>query len=228
MDMNFGRLQGYVPMEKNIVYFRRGNDELSLNITNACPNACVFCIRDYDLGWGVSNLYMDRDPDIKEILGAFDQEAQWISEEGTSIKRVKICGYGEPILRFNDLASIVTHVKKKCPKTTIQLTTTRWPYFRFISQDTAPLRELKAAGLDIIYLSLHALDEEQYKRLVRPGITTYDTNAFSDSLRFARATREAGFQLKLGFIRVGAVDELGIKALAAELDAEYELREFEK
>ena len=141
-QINYGKLKERVRAEKNIVYYKRGLEELSLNITNACPNACAFCIRDRDAGWGVSNLYLSRDPSVEEILSAFDSESRKITENGIELKRVKICGYGEPILRFNDLFPITEHIRESYPGIDIQLTTTGWPYLRFINQDTTPLKML--------------------------------------------------------------------------------------
>ena len=226
--LNFGKLRGEVPSENNIVYYRRGLEELSLNITNACPNACTFCIRDRDVGWGVSNLYLSGDPTVDEIISAFDFESEKIRASGFKLRKVKICGYGEPILRFNDLFPISAHIRGFNPNTIIQVTTTGWPYFRYISDDTSRLRDLRAAGLTDVYLSLSTPNREVYRKLVRPGINEYDPLAFDDSLRFGIAARDAGLAVTLGFINLAGIKEEDVKKFAEELGFGYKLREFEE
>jgi len=225
--LNFGELREKIPFGENIVYYRRGFEELSLNITNACTNACTFCIRDRDSGWGVSNLYLTEDPSVQEILDAFDRESKRVIDSGVNLEKVKICGYGEPILRFNDLFPITEHIKQRNPKVKIQVTTIGWPYLRFISEDLSKLSDLESAGLDSIYLSLSTLNRETYRKLVRPGINEYDVRAFDDSLRFAIGARDAGLEVILGFINLAGIKEEDVKSFANRLQVNYKLREFE-
>lgn len=225
--MNYGGLQGAVPAAQNIVYYRRGFDELSLNITNACPNACVFCIRDRDPGWGVSNLYLARDPSVAEILAAFAAEAGKIKAAGVALDKVKICGYGEPILRFHDLLLLTAGILAVAPQAAIQLTTTGWPYYRFVGREDERLLGLAAAGLTDVYLSLTTPARTDYLKWVQPGADGADGEAFDDALRFARAARRAGLRLTLGFMRLALKSEQEARALAAELGAECRIREFE-
>ncbi len=226
--LNLGKLAGKVTPQENIVYYRRGMDELSLNITNACPNACAFCIRDFDEGWGVSNLYLSRDPSISEITSAFDREREKVREAGIKLKRVKICGYGEPILRFNDLPAIARHIRESDSELAIQVTTTGWPFFRFVSQDVTRIAELKSAGVTDVYLSMSASQRETYRKLVRPGFKEYDPRAFDDSIRFGVAARDAGLAVTLGFINLPGVEEEDVQRFAGELGMPYKLREFER
>lgn len=224
--MNLGGLKGKVEPEKNIVYYRRGLDELSLNVTNACPNACVFCIRDRDAGWGVGNLYMDSDPSIEEIIGAFLKEHARVKSEGVDVKKVKICGYGEPTLRTNDLPPILTRIRSHgVPE--VQLTTTGWPYFRFISEDLGKLAGLREAGLTDIYLSMSATNAADYLKLVKPGMSTPDVRAFDDAVRFGVGARQLGLNVTLGFINLPNTDASEIREFAKRLGLKYKIREME-
>lgn len=225
--MNFGALRGAVPAVTNIVYYRRGQDELSLNITNACPNACVFCIRDRDPGWGVSNLYLARNPSVEEILGAFTIEANRLTSEGVPLRKVKVCGYGEPILRFSDLIPIARGIRERSGDLPIQVTTTGWPYYRFVPREAGPLQKLRDAGVSDIYLSLSSPRSEDYRKWVKPGLEACDPAAFADSLRFAREAREAGLRVTLGFMRLAGFLEEEARALAESVGVEYRVRDFE-
>lgn len=226
--MNFGKLASTIPAQQNIVYYRRGLDELSLNITNACPNACAFCIRDRDAGWGVSNLYLAKDPSIEEINAAYNSEHTKIANEGIKLERVKICGYGEPVLRFNDLPPILENIRSNgIPPKAIQLTTTGWPFFRFISPNGADIRRLKNSGLTDVYLSMSSPDKTTYKKLVKPGVDVYDKNAFDDAVRFGEASRDAGLEVTLGFINLAHLDISAARAMAERMGVKYKIREFE-
>ena len=228
-QINYGKLKGRVEDGENIFYYRRGLEELSLNITNACPNACAFCIRDRDQGWGVSNLYLSRDPTVEEITQAYDNEHERIRASGIDLKKIKICGYGEPILRFEDLKPIARHIRRDSngENLEIQVTTTGWPYFRFISPNVGRISELKKAGISHIYLSINALDKKNYDKLVRPGINEIDNDAFGDALRFGEGAKEAGLDVTLGFIRLGRITEEEVMVFAEKYGMKYRLREFE-
>jgi len=224
---NFGKLKGNIQFAKNIVYYRRGLNELSLNINNACPNSCTFCIRDRDAGWGVSNLYLSEEPNVDDIIKTFDFETKKIRDSGVKLTKVKICGYGEPILRFHDLFPILEHIKKTHPNTLIQLTTTGWPFFRYISKDISKINDLKNAGLTDVYLSISTPNKEAYKRLVRPGVDDYDPLAFEDTIRFGIAARDAGLNVTLGFIRIAGLKDEDARKFAEQLKINYKIRELE-
>ncbi|MCX6742193.1 MAG: radical SAM protein [Candidatus Pacearchaeota archaeon] len=225
---NFGKLKGKVQFEKNLVYCRRGLNELSLNINNACPNSCVFCIRDRDAGWGVSNLYLLKEPTVKEITNAFDSETKKIRDSGVKLTKVKICGYGEPMLRFHDLFPILAHIKHTNPRALIQLTTTGWPFFRYFSKDISKIKDLKNGGLTDVYLSISTPNKEVYKKIVRPGIDNYDPLAFDDTIRFCIAARDVGLKVTLGFIDIAGLKEKDAKEFAEKLNVSYKIRKLEK
>ena len=45
---------------------------LYVNVTNKCPCACTFCIRNNgDGAYGSDSLWLDREPSLEEILSAF-------------------------------------------------------------------------------------------------------------------------------------------------------------
>ncbi|MFH1971432.1 MAG: radical SAM protein [Patescibacteria group bacterium] len=213
---------------RNIVYYKRGFEELSLNVTNACPNACVFCIRDRDSGWGVSNLYLSEDPSIDDIIVAFNKESDRLNKLEVNLKRVKICGYGEPLLRFEDLIPIISHIRKKEPTTEIQIATSGWSYFRFVPQKDNLLKKAVDNGLTHIFLSLNSSDKESYRRIVRPGIDNYDESAFEDTLKFGVMAKELGLDVVLGFVDLKSLDKKKAKKLAESKGLRYRIREFEK
>lgn len=224
---NYGKLKGILSSGNNIIYYKRGMEELSLNITNACPNSCIFCIRDRDAGWGVSNLYLDNDPTIEAISSAVTEEYKKITQSGITLRKVKICGYGEPILRLPAIIPIISYIRNMDSKVEIQIATSGWPYLRFISDNDNILKEAKNAGLTNIYLSINAPDKEYYRKIVRPGISEYDENAFDDSLKFGVMAKNLNIDVILGFVDLPGLDKAQVKRLAETLGIPFKIREFE-
>lgn len=224
---NYGKLKGKILSGNNIIYYKRGMEELSLNITNACPNSCIFCIRDRDAGWGVSNLYLDSDPTIEAIISAVTEEYKNITQAGIALRKVKICGYGEPILRLPEIIPVISYIRNMVPTAEIQIATSGWPYLRFISDNDDILRDAKTAGLTDIYLSINASDKEHYHKIVRPGIGKYDENAFDDSLKFGVMAKRLGIDVVLGFVDLPGLDKVYMKRLAETLGIPFKIREFE-
>jgi len=131
-------------------------------------------------------------------------------------------------MRFNDLFQIVGHIHKNCPKAKIQLTTTGWPYFEYISKELSSLSLLQTAGLTDIYLSLTTLDKEIYGKVVRPGIPNYNSRAFEESIQFATSARDLGIRVTLGFINLPGTKEADVKKFAETMKINYKIRELEK
>ena len=226
-NINLGKLKEKIESGAQIVYYKRGFEELSLNITNECPNSCVFCIRDKNPGWGVANLYLTKSPSIKEILHAFNKESEKLEKEGIPLKKVKICGYGEPLLRFKELFPIVKYVHKKYPKIDIQLATSGWPYFNYCKTDKS-LKRLKKLGLSHIFLSLNATNSKDYQKIVRPGINTPNLFAFSNAVKFAVMVNNLQYHLVVGFVNLPNSNLKKIKDFCKNFNFKYQIREFEE
>lgn len=218
-DYNYGGLKDEVESEQNVIYYRRGKDEMSINITNKCPNACLFCIRDKDEGWGVSNLYLDEDPTLEEIREKTKEE---VEQNDTEITKVKICGYGEPLIRMDILPEIVKLVREQLPETTIQLTTTGWPVYS-IENGVEKFEKCAENGLDRIYLSTHAVDEEDYNKVVRPA----EENSFEKVVDFLKLSKKLDMKVVCSFVDVNVVTEEEIKEFTEKHDVAYDIRELE-
>lgn len=71
---------------------------LYLNLTNACPNRCSFCVRNFAPGVGGYDLWLDHQPTAEEILEAVG--------EPTRFREIVFCGYGEPTCRLDVLLQV--------------------------------------------------------------------------------------------------------------------------
>lgn len=144
-----------------------------VNMTNRCPCACTFCLRQNADGvFGSGSLWLEREPTVRELCESVD------SWDLGKYDEVVFCGYGEPTERLDDLLKVAAYVKSKSSiKTRLNtngLADLIW------NEKTAP----KLKGLiDTVSVSLNTTNKEDYYKLVRPkfGVDSYDA-----MLRFTR------------------------------------------
>lgn len=139
---------------------------LYVNITNRCPCACTFCVRNKkDHVFESDSLWLEREPTVQEICDSLDT---W---DLAKYEEVVFCGFGEPTERLYDLLEVAKYIKSKSDiKTRINtngLADLIW------KKSTAP----KLKGLiDAVSISLNATNKEDYLEVVRPkfGIESFD------------------------------------------------------
>ena len=141
-------------------------DNLYVNLTNKCPCACTFCLRQTSDEMNHSgSLWLEREPGVEEVKAEFDKF------DMQKYKEVVFCGFGEPTERLEDLLEIAAFVKEKFNKpiriNTNGLSDLIW------QKDTAPMYK----GLvDTVSISLNTPNKERYYELTRSkfGIDSYD------------------------------------------------------
>lgn len=137
-----------------------------VNMTNRCPCACTFCLRQNGEGiFGSEPLWLEREPTVAEVCESIDA---W---DWTKYEELVFCGYGEPTERLDDLLSAAKYVKERYD-TKIRINTNGLADLIW-NEKTAH----KLAGLiDTVSVSLNATNREDYNRLVRPkfGPASYD------------------------------------------------------
>lgn len=203
-NINTGKLDGVVDTnETQIIYRKRNDSEFSINLTNRCPNACVFCIRDTDSGWTRNtlngdklNLYLHHEPSVGDIKSAILSELMNWSHPP---KLVKFCGYGEPVLCLEKVIELSNFLRKLIPLTEIQLNTSGWPLFNYLN-GVASLKELKDSGVNTLSISLNAPDEHTYNKLVRPGCFDFEASAFKNTLLTIKTAKDLGFKVKSSIV----------------------------
>lgn len=141
-------------------------DNLYVNMTNKCPCACTFCLRQTREEMNHSgSLWLEREPDVEEIKAEFDKF------DMKKYKEVVFCGFGEPTQRLEDLLKVAAYVKEQFKKpirvNTNGLSDLIW------QKDTASMYK----GLvDTISISLNTPNKERYYELTRSkfGIDSFD------------------------------------------------------
>ena len=154
-----------------IVY--RVGKGLYVNLTNRCPCACAFCIRQNGAGvYGSDSLWLEREPTVDEVIAAIE------AADCASCEELVFCGYGEPTERLDDLLAVARHVRASFPRLPIRVNTNG------LSDLIAgrPTASLFAGLVDALSVSLNAPTAEEYVKLCRPK---FGTAAYEALLRFA-------------------------------------------
>lgn len=128
---------------------------LYLNLTNRCPNACVFCLRQNGDRVGDSgSLWLEHEPTRDEIWQAL------CARKLSCYDQLVHCGFGEPTYRLEDIKWLSTRVRK-ISNIPIRINTNGLSDLIF-NRDTAP----DFAGItDVISISLNASTPEKYDEI---------------------------------------------------------------
>ena len=154
-----------------IVY--RVGKGLYVNMTNRCPCACTFCIRQNGSGvYGSDSLWLEREPTVEETVAAIE------AADIPSVDELVFCGYGEPTERLEDLLAVARRVRAAFPKLPIRVNTNG------LSDLIAgrPTAALFAGLVDVVSISLNAPTAEEYERICRPR---FGAAAYGAMLKFA-------------------------------------------
>lgn len=162
-------------------------DSLYVNLTNKCPCRCVFCVREEHETVGNNNsLWLDHDPsmeEIKEDLEKFDLK---------DYKEIVFCGFGEPMMRMDDLIETAKYIKSKADiKTRIN---TNGLGDLIHEKNTA---ECIKDCIDSVSISLNAPDKESYCRVTRPK---FGEQSFEAMLKFAEECRDCGINIAFSVV----------------------------
>ena len=146
---------------------------LYVNMTNKCPCACVFCLRQTRDEMDESgSLWLEREPTVDEVSAEFDKF------DMKKYTELVFCGFGEPTERLDDLLKVAAHVKKTYPDLPIRINTNGLSDLIY-GKDTAPMFERL---IDTVSISLNTPDKERYYELTR---SKFGIDSFDAMLKFA-------------------------------------------
>lgn len=190
------------------------HDSLYLNITNRCPNACLFCIRDTDNGVGY-NLWLEREPTTGEILNGIG--------DLKGFREIVFCGYGEPLMRPEVLIKVAAGLKDRIRIEGLDIgirINTNGLADLFLGYDVLP--QLKGL-IDTVSISLNAHNSELYLRITR---SPYGEKAYPAVLDFARRSIFYIPKVVLSVVRYPGLDIEEVTKICRDLGVELRLREY--
>ena len=89
------------------ISYRYGRN-IYLNMTNRCPNSCMFCVRNCRDPLGdADSLRLDKEPTVEQTMESLDRYVPGSYDE------VVFCGYGEPTERFDDIVKVANLIHER-------------------------------------------------------------------------------------------------------------------
>ncbi|UCB46619.1 MAG: radical SAM protein [Spirochaetota bacterium] len=198
-------------MDNHLTYWR-GNS-FYINPTSRCTNRCLFCVRNLADGVFGFELRMDRDPEPDKI-------AQTIHETwNNSFNEAVIVGFGEPLLNLEGTLEAVRTIKS-ISNASIRINTNGQALL-FYPDRNVP-RELNAAGVNVIRVSVNAHDEDSYMKLCCPQL---GRSAFNSVLEFAGKCSNL-MELEISAVELPGIDIDFMQKQAERMGARFHLRNY--
>lgn len=148
-------------------------NSLYVNITNLCCCKCVFCVRDItDSVGGSDSLWLDHEPTMDELKVELEKFNLDDYEE------VVFCGYGEPLMRINEVIEFANYIKTK-KNIKIRVNTNGLSDLIHKKKTAVLLKD----AIDAVSISLNAPNEEVYLKVAKPA---FGIKSFDAMLNFAK------------------------------------------
>lgn len=202
--------------EMTIVYdFHNG---LYINLTNRCPCACTFCLRQTMDHMGDSGaLWLEHEPSYEEITTAID------SRDLTQYKEVVFCGFGEPTERLDMLLQTAKYIKQKCPDMKTRINTNGLGDLVYGS----PIAEKLTGLIDVVSISLNTPNAEEYLKLTR---SKFGAQSFDAMLKFAESCVKTVPEVVMTTVETTITheEEEQCRAICEKIGARYRIRPWEE
>lgn len=191
-------------------YIYRYGDSIYINLTNACTNACTFCIRIAHPGVGGHNLWIKQEPEARDVIALLEAEP--------SVDKAVFCGFGEPTMRLNVLLEVAKYLKSRGVSVRLD---TNGQGSAYNKRDITP--ELKGL-VDTVSISLNAPDAKEYQQLCR---SAFGEAAYAHMLDFARGCLKQGIETIFTVVDIIGKDKIeASRAIAESVGAKFRIRHY--
>ena len=170
-------------MNKGMTIIYPEYNGLYINLTNRCPCACTFCIRQKAAGAefdNVDTLWLEREPTAQEVIAAIKEESK--QERFNDYKEFVFCGYGEPTEALDVLLEVADFLKTNYALP-VRINTNGLADLI----NKKPVAPLLAGKIDVLSISLNSSNPEIYEKTIRP---VFKENAFPAMLAFAQEAKK--------------------------------------
>lgn len=192
------------------------HNNLYVNLTNKCPCACTFCLRqtrDHMENSGV--LWLEREPSVQEIIDDF------ANFDIDKYDEIVFCGFGEPTERIDTVVEVARFVKATYNK----LTRINTNGLGNLVNDRDITPDLKGL-IDTISISLNTPNKERYYELTR---SRFGIDSFDAMLDFAKKASEYVPNVILSTVAttITKEEEQECQRICDELGVTYRIRPYE-
>ena len=200
-------------MEKKMTILYEVGEGLYVNLTNKCPCACTFCIRNEgDGAYGSESLWLKHEPSFEEIVEEFKKFNLG------KYKEIVFCGYGEPTERIELLVQVADYVRSVSD---IKIRINTNGLGNLIHSKS--IEYLLEGRIDIVSISLNAPNAEDYAKVTRPK---YGIASFDAMLKFASECKK--YVPTVVFTVVDCIPQEQIEAsrkIAEQVGVNFRIRE---
>ncbi len=203
-------------MEKKMEILYKVHNNLYVNLTNRCPYACTFCLRqNMDRVGESDSLWLEHEPSAREVI---DEFGKWDMSE---FDEVVFCGFGEPTEAFDVLKEVAAYIKKTYNKP-IRINTNGVGSL-INGRDIAP--ELKGL-VDTVSISLNNPDARRYNELVR---SKFGEKSFDAMIEFAKECKKYVPDVVMSTVdtTISHEEEAECQKICDSIGATYRIRPWE-
>ncbi|MBR1692114.1 MAG: TIGR04100 family radical SAM protein [Lachnospiraceae bacterium] len=201
-------------MDETILYQVHKN--LYVNLTNRCPCACTFCLRQTrDRMDESGSLWLDHEPSAEEVIEALKKKDLSRYEE------VVFCGFGEPTEQLDVLLEVAAYIKEHTDKK-IRINTNGLGNLIHGRNITPDMKGL----VDVISISLNTPNKQKYHELVR---SRFGEKSYDAMLEFAGEAKKYVPTVILSTVEttISRQEEQECQAICDRLGVTYRIRPFE-
>ena len=208
-------------MKKSMTIIYPEYNGLYRNLTNRCPCACTFCIRQKSNGAefdNVDSLWLEREPSAHEVIEAVKAESKL--DRFKDYKEFVFCGYGEPTEALDVLLEVADFLKANY-SLPVRINTNGLADL-INKKHVAPLL---AGRIDALSISLNSSNPEIYEKTVRP---IFKEKAFPAMLAFAEEAKNYVPKVILSTVAttITKEDEEECTRLCERLGVTHRIRKF--
>lgn len=192
------------------------HNNLYVNLTNKCPCACTFCLRQTrDSMEGSGSLWLEREPSVEEIIADF---ANFNMDD---FNEVVFCGFGEPTERIDAVLQAARYVKDAYGKKTRINTNGLGNLVN--GRDICPDME---GLIDTVSISLNTPNKERYYELTR---SRFGIGSFDAMLDFAKSAVKYVPNVVMTTVAttISHEEEEECRRICGQIGAKYRIRPWE-
>lgn len=189
---------------------------LYVNVTNKCPCACVFCIRNNGdcIRESESLWFEGAEPTAKEIIDDFK------NFDLNEFDSIVFCGYGEPLERLDVVCEVAKYIRSI---TDLPVRINTNGLSDLINEREHTAFDLKGL-VDAVSISLNAPDSESFQRITN---CIYGEKSFDAMLKFASDCKEIVDKVTFTVVDVISKDEIArCQKIADDMGIPLRVREY--
>lgn len=191
------------------------NVSVYVNLTNRCPCACTFCLRQTKEMCESNTLWLKQEPTVEEIIAEFQKY------DLDDFKEVVFCGFGEPMERIDDIIQIAGILKLYRQDLVIRVNTNGLANL-IHERDITPMLK---GRIDVVSISLNAPDEEEYLALTR---SRFGLQSYNAMLEFAKKCKNYVPEVVLTVVDIIGTEKIEkCQKICDEIGVRLRVRPFE-